>query len=114
MSLAKLTAAKLSQDEISELIQRTVDGLQGIPGLERAILFGSAARGEMSEASDLDVVLIFDSVSHAKEGARLAQWQRVKPLWPTDFLSTDRATYETRSHLGGVFFCAREEGRDIF
>jgi predicted nucleotidyltransferase len=99
--------------EICELVRRTASDLVGIGGLERAILFGSAARGEMTEASDLDIVLIFDTLQSARFGAIEAQRRRTKPLWPTDYISIDKATFAEKSLVGGVFYCAREEGRDI-
>lgn len=115
MSLDKLAARKLGPEEIAHLVQTLIREITPMDGLQEALLFGSAARAEMSEASDIDVVLIFDSEELAKSSSKLVHLKRKKSLeWPTDIICVHRATFEERSRLGGVFMIAREDGKVVY
>jgi len=46
---------------LDEAFQRIVDGVGHIPEFERAILFGSYARGRRDLFTDLDLVVVMDS-----------------------------------------------------
>lgn len=114
MPLHKLVARKLSPSEIESLIHTLIEDVQSLAGLKRVIVFGSAARGTMCEASDLDVVLIFDSHKEAKAASKSVYLTRKHSQWPTDFICVDEHTYAAKSLVGGVFYSAREEGRIVF
>ncbi|MFQ6075402.1 MAG: nucleotidyltransferase domain-containing protein [Candidatus Bathyarchaeia archaeon] len=51
-------------------IQTVVDELSGIPGLMAVILYGSYARGDFHEGSDIDLFIIFSSRESMKKGHR--------------------------------------------
>lgn len=114
MTLAKFIARKLTPNEVNAEIEGLLDDFRYLPGLKKIILFGSAAFGQMSEASDLDVVLIFDSPDEARNASRKVYKIRKNSHWPADILCADTASYEQRSQMGGVLFVARQEGRVIF
>jgi len=59
---------KMLQESVRPLVCEIVARLPKIPNLATAILYGSAARGELTEASDIDLLLVFD-VSHNPETA---------------------------------------------
>ena len=44
-----------------QLINRFIDGVRQIPDLECILLYGSFARGEEDNRSDIDLMLVFDS-----------------------------------------------------
>ncbi len=113
MSLAKLSAKKLTENAQQELVQSLLSDLVVLGGVQEILLFGSAARLEMTEASDIDVVAIFDTHEVAREGAKKFHKNRTA-LWPTDVLFVDRNLFEARSILGGVLFVARDEGKSIY
>jgi predicted nucleotidyltransferase len=113
MGLVKLTAKKLSQKEVDSIVTGFLNELKELPEVEEIILFGSAARGEMSEASDVDFVAIFPAKAGARVGSKQFHKNR-KNFWPVDVLFVDREHFESRSQLGGVFFVAREEGKILF
>ena len=91
-----------------------VEDFRAFPGLDRVILFGSAARGTMTEASDLDIVLVFDLREQAIDALKRLYSARQRSHWPIDILSVDRAHFEKMSRLGGILFVAADEGRTIF
>jgi len=54
------------QESILPVISKVLPRLARIPKLITAILYASAAREELTEASDIDLMLVFD-VSHNPE-----------------------------------------------
>lgn len=77
-------------------------------------VFGSAARGELTESSDIDLALIFDSL-HEIAAARksLAQTQRTDD-WPQDVLYYTRSEFNRRAEVGGAAMIIRQEGRCLY
>lgn len=61
-----------------ELRQKLAAGLRGIPGVERAVLFGSTARGESRPSSDVDLlVIVKDARSKAALMSRIGKLRRL-------------------------------------
>lgn len=112
--LTGLTAKKLEESQVKSLVQNVLDDFSSVPGLRSIILFGSAAEGTMTEASDIDVLLIFHSEKEVNEGRKLIPFLRKKAMWPMDLLCTDYETYSKKSRIGGVYFVARTEGKLIW
>ncbi len=93
-------------------IQRAVELLQKAAPGSTVIVFGSCARGDITEDSDLDVMVIEPEVidRHA-EMVRLNR--AVRPLdIPIDVLVYDRTTFEHWADTPGtVIYEAVQEGR---
>jgi predicted nucleotidyltransferase len=66
VSSASESSALPASDLLAEVVRRIVE----VARPERIILFGSAARGEMTPDSDLDVLVVKSGVDHRR---RLAQ-----------------------------------------
>jgi len=61
-----------------ELRQKLASGLRAIPGVDRAVLFGSMARGESRASSDIDLlVIVKDAPSKAQVMARMGGLRRL-------------------------------------
>ncbi len=86
--------------------------LQAAPPETRVILFGSAARGEMNERSDLDFLVIEPSVQDAvEESVRLRRTLRGLDLF-ADVLVTSEAEAKAWGDVHGtVIHAALSEGR---
>ncbi len=65
-SEVSVKTSEMSERYIEEIIRRIVEVAQP----DRIILFGSAARGDMNEDSDLDLLVVKSNVAHRR---RLAQ-----------------------------------------
>jgi predicted nucleotidyltransferase len=78
----------------------------------KIILFGSYARGDFTEDSDLDLLMIVPSVEdHIEEMARLRLVLRELPI-AMDLVVCTRADVENRGHLRGtMLYHALQEGR---
>ena len=69
-------------------------------GVSRVMLFGSVARGEASEESDIDLVAIYDDLDYAERFARkqdLSRLAEVEIGYPVDVLVTDRPEWKVRT-----------------
>ena len=77
----------MDQELLDRLVGRIVDAVAP----ERIILFGSAARGEMTSSSDLDLLVVKDNCHRRKTTARIYRTlPRPRPpvdvvvAWPED------------------------------
>lgn len=75
-----MAEVKLSADDLSELLDRLARGLEPIFG-ERyrgLVLFGSYARGEAYEGSDVDMLLLLDG-----DVSWWSEYRKAEPVvWP--------------------------------
>lgn len=114
MTLARFLAKKLSEEEINELVHNIIADFSSAPGLRSILLFGSAANGTMTDASDIDVILIFDTKESSSRARKSVGSLRRKSAWPMDLLCVDIKTFQRKSKVGGIYFVAQNEGRVIF
>ena len=69
-------------------------------GVSRVMLFGSVARGEAMEDSDIDLVAIYDDLDYADRFARKRELSRLAGTaveHPVDVLVTDRPEWKVRT-----------------
>ena len=98
-----MAQARLRQDRskwpafLPELCRRLV-----AHGAQRIYLFGSCARGEADEDSDVDLVVIQDSDLPLFERLRKTV-VHVDPDWPVDLLVYTPAEFELMLRNGNVF-----------
>jgi predicted nucleotidyltransferase len=98
----------LTPEKVSEVVARLV----AVASPLRLIAFGSAAKGDLAVANDLDLLVVETEVSSRyRETVRLQKDLR-GVLMPVDLVVTSLASYEKRSHVPGtVEHAARNEGR---
>ena len=72
--MPNLTARPLTEEEKALLIQKKKDWILTACSPERIILFGSAASGPMTEASDIDLIIVFADLDEEKR-AREQLWK---------------------------------------
>jgi predicted nucleotidyltransferase len=101
----------ISPTLISEIVKRVLSVAQA----RRIILFGSAAAGNMTEDSDIDLLVLESSPQDArKESVRIRQ--AVRGLgFPFDIIvMADQRFEETRNVVGGIAYPAGKYGRVIY
>lgn len=64
---------RLAKPLLAELVAK----LSKVPRLSTAVLYGSAARGELTERSDIDLLLVFDTPHDPETGGELEAAHRV-------------------------------------
>ena len=65
-------AEELIQEDIFLAVSEFGRRASDIPNLKAAVLFGSAATGALTKKSDIDILLIFDSVKNPETGPEAA------------------------------------------
>lgn len=102
---------EITEAELAELVRRVVEAVHPL----RIILFGSAARGEMTEDSDVDLVVVMpEGTPRLPTGRHLHRQMLGLPL-PVDFVVTTEGDLERYGHVPGmVYRRVRQEGKTIY
>lgn len=74
------------------------------------IAYGSAARNELREDSDLDLAIIFRDAEALRAGRSAVCSAKREDLWPPDLLFYTQGTFHSRANTGGVCMIIRDEG----
>lgn len=109
--LNKLLAEKLSLEEIKAVIDRAAEFVYKNIETGNVIIFGSAARLEMTTASDFDLAVIVrdESLVRPTRKKLTGLCAHLDGL-PVDLVVYDEQTYAEKSQIGGLPFIIREEG----
>ena len=100
-----------SPERVDAAVRVIVDRLQP----DQIILFGSAARGEMTRSSDLDLLVIKNEDDERADAMGHERWQCAEAGGQLDVLVTDRATAErNRLSAAHVHGAALEDGRTVY
>ena len=109
----------LSEAEQNEVLEHKLrwllDACEGESSLPlRILVFGSAARGELREDSDVDIALVFaDEQTMGTARKAVARSPRTD-LWPVDLLNFTQDEFQARAEIGGVCMLIRDEGRVLW
>ena len=105
---------RVSPEETSAIVRGKLDWILEVCTPREVWLFGSAARGELTEASDIDLALVFatgDEISFARE----ALHRRARSdLWPQDVVFFLKEDIERRASIGGLPMLIMREGVRIY
>ncbi|MBI1861962.1 MAG: nucleotidyltransferase domain-containing protein [Deltaproteobacteria bacterium] len=112
-NLLRTFSRKWTRGEIDAFVDGAVSHIQKISRPRRAILFGSALTDHFDEASDLDLVLIFESLEEASQAEKILYRQAHTFPCSIDFLCIDEKSFQEKSEIGGVFWIAAREGRPL-
>lgn len=78
------------------------------------VAFGSAARNELREDSDIDLAVLFPDENSLRIGRRAVHTAAREDLWPLDMLFYTQREFRSRAEIGGVCMVIREEGRLLY
>jgi len=100
-----------SNEQLEALIKRIVSTQNPL----RVVLYGSAARGEMTEGSDIDImVIVLDGLNRRKVAMRLHQSFIGLPF-PVDVVVSTPSLLEDHKHnMGLIYRAIIEEGREVY
>ncbi len=102
--------AEVGQRLIAAELQRIVENCNP----ESVYLFGSAARGEMTDASDLDFLVVLPDSADVKSLKSRYYRSSAERTVPVDAIFVKRSEFEKRSRIGGVCFVVADEGRLLY
>jgi len=98
-----------------KLLKSVVDRILAVAKPQRIILFGSAATGNMTQDSDLDLLVIEDGFSdRRKESIRLRSALKDLMISVDIFPMTPERFEETKDVIGGLAYPANKYGEVIY
>ena len=108
-----LVPAPIAEDEAERIVQDKLLWILGSSDPLAVIVFGSAARGEMTERSDIDLALIYPDEASLKAGRSAIYRQPPAGSWPADLLFYTKDVFLGKRESGGVCDLIGREGRVI-
>jgi predicted nucleotidyltransferase len=82
---------------------------------ERIILFGSAATGQMTEDSDLDLLVVEPEPADTRDRSVRIRRALGDGRYPVDIIVMSSARFEeTKNLIGGIAYPARKYGRVLY
>lgn len=98
-------------EKLDELVRRIVEAVHPL----RIILFGSAARGEMTPDSDVDVLVVMPEGTHRLHTASDLHMRMIGLHMPVDILVTTEESLERhRDNIGLIYRTVLREGRELY
>jgi len=96
-------------------LQEIVAKIVQLANPDRVILFGSAATGDMTADSDIDLLVVESQVSNTRhESIRLRAALEDVPL-PIDVIVMSRERFDdTKNIIGGIAYPAHKYGRVLY
>jgi uncharacterized protein len=102
-------------DVDNNLLREVVDRILAITRPEKIILFGSAATGQMGPDSDLDLLVIEEGFSNAREESIRLRAALIGVHVPIDVFPMEPERFEeTKNVIGGLAFPANKYGVVIY
>jgi uncharacterized protein len=102
------------QPEVSvldHLVQQIVDAVHPL----RIVLFGSAARGDMHPASDLDILVVVPDGTHRRRTAQTLYRCLGRVGRPFDVIVTTPSDLEKhKDNVGLIYHTILREGKEIY
>ena len=114
MSIAKLTARKYPYSEMEPIVSALLKHLVVACDPEEVYLIGSAARGEFTDFSDLDFVIVAKDDAAVRVARGIVHIGRPHLNVAVDFIVLDCAGFAARADLGGIAFEAKHHGKNLY
>lgn len=104
----------VENDQVTSLVERKLQWILSACSPAEVWLFGSAASGAMTEASDIDLALIFRTPAEIREAqAKLARTPRFDD-WPQDLVWYLAEDFYARARVGGLPMIILEDGKQLY
>jgi predicted nucleotidyltransferase len=105
---------KKPQDEADKEIKKVRDTILRALNPEILILFGSYARGEMTDQSDIDILIVMSDPSEISSARK--SLAKVRPIndVPLDVIWMSSEDFHAKKSVGGVAMVASEEGYQLY
>ncbi|MBM4251547.1 MAG: nucleotidyltransferase domain-containing protein [Deltaproteobacteria bacterium] len=111
----KLFAKPLSRADQDAIVSAKLVWILSQVNPTRVILFGSAASYQMTDASDIDLILTFASIEERDSSRVMLFKSRPKDDWPHDLLLlTEEEFAQSVAKGGGAAYLASQEGRVLY
>ena len=113
--MSKLFSKKLTRFQQDEIIQKKVAWILAACKPSKIILVGSASTYDMTDGSDVDLVIIFDREDEISAAKQPLYASRPRDDWPHDLLFYTHDSFErSKATGGGLAWVAANEGKILF
>jgi predicted nucleotidyltransferase len=112
--MSRFAPKLIPEDQARAIVQSKVDWILSVCMPRKIFVFGSAARSEMTDHSDVDLALIFDDESELRAARNVVFSKRPDDLWPQDLLLFTVQEFDRKKSVGGVCFLIATEGICLF
>lgn len=100
---------------LNEILGETIRRIRTVIQPKRVILFGSAARGEMHENSDIDLLIVIPSGIHRRKTAQKIYRNMIGVGFAADIVVvTEDDIEQYKGHPGMIIQQALREGRVLY
>jgi predicted nucleotidyltransferase len=107
-------SALLGPEETAAIVKTKLAWILRAARPERIYVFGSAARGEMNEASDVDLAVVFRTEAEYRSARKAILCRPRDDAWPQDILFFVADEFDQKALVGGVCMIIAEEGRLLY
>ena len=111
--LKRLLAKKLDHQVVTTLVQSELADILSVCEPIQVFLFGSAARGEMTDASDLDFLLILPDHTDVKAVKSKYYCRKRQRDYPVDIIFMTASDFAQKSQIGGIAMICANEGKRL-
>lgn len=113
--MPSLFGKKLSVEQIDTIVNAKMSWILNSCSPLKIIIFGSAATYEMTDASDVDIIVILGFGEDRNLVSQALNRTRLMDDWPHDlFLYSNDAFEASCRKGGGICWVARQEGKIIY
>jgi predicted nucleotidyltransferase len=100
-----------TQEQLNLILQRVIRAVHPL----RVVLFGSAARGEMTPDSDVDLLVVMRNGTHRRHTMEYLHTQLSGMPFPVEIVvATPEDLARYGQSVGLVYRSALEEGRELY
>lgn len=111
--LKRILAKKLDQALVTSLVQGELAEILAICQPIEVFLFGSAARDEMTDASDLDFLVVLPDQTDLKAIKKRYYCRKKQHDYPVDIIFMMESDFKQKAKIGGVAMICANEGRRL-
>ena len=102
------------EPKIIDIVKKFKDKVASKYGITRVILFGSAARGEMKENSDIDLIVVVKKPEKRLAGRLSMEWHIAQGIdYPVDFIDYTEKEFEEQAKGVTLVSLAIKDGIEI-
>ena len=112
--MSRFAPKLIPQATARAIVQSKVDWIVSVCSPAQVYVFGSAARSEMTDHSDIDLALVFENEIDLKSAREVVYCRQPEDNWPQDVLLFTAEEFERKKLIGGVCFIIATEGVCMF
>jgi predicted nucleotidyltransferase len=112
--VSRFAPKSISTEDCQRIVSAKLNGILSLCSPCKVFVFGSAARDEMTDHSDVDLALIFENAAELKRARELVFVRAPGDDWPQDLLLYTESEFDRKKSVGGVCQIIFEDGICIY